>query len=84
LKKSEGANPSNGEESNPLDADGDTQTKASKNKPEPPAQLEGLGRAKLVLVGEARKGEDGESGRGDKGRIEEDETSLGKKTVLCR
>jgi hypothetical protein len=82
LNESEGANPSNGEESNPLDAHGDTQTKARKDKPEPPAQLESLGRTKLVLVGEARKGKDCESGRGDERGIKKYQTGLSKKAIL--
>lgn len=83
LNEGEGANPSNGEESNPLDAHGDTQTETRKDKPEPPAQLESLGGTKFVLVGEARKGKDSESGRGDEGGIKKNQTGLGKKSVLC-
>ncbi|KAI6763635.1 hypothetical protein HG531_013023 [Fusarium graminearum] len=77
LNEGEGANPSNGEESNPLDAHGDTQTETRKDKPEPPAQLESLGGTKFVLVGEARKGKDSESGRGDEGGIKKNQTGLG-------
>jgi hypothetical protein len=83
LDESEGANPSNGEESNPLNAHGDTQTETRKDQPEPPAQLESLGRTKLVLVGEARKGKNCECGRGDEGGIKKNQASLGKKAVLC-
>lgn len=36
-----------------------------------------------MLIGEARKGQDSESGSSNKGRIEEDQTGLGQKTVLC-
>ena len=83
LDESEGANPSNGKESNPLDAHGDTQTETCKDKPKPPAQLESFGRTKLVLIGKARKGKDSESGCSNKRRIKENEASLCEKTVFC-
>lgn len=83
LNQSEGSNPSYGEQANPLDASSDTQTKTSVDEPEPPAELEGLIRSKLVLVGEACEGQNSESGSSNKRRIEEDKTGLGQKTVLC-
>lgn len=82
LDKGQGANPSNGEETNPLDASSNTETETSHGEPEPPSNTESLGGAKLVLVGEAREGERGEGGSSNKGRIEEDQTGLSEETVF--
>lgn len=82
LDEGQGANPGNGEETNPLDAAGNTETEAGHGEPEPPGEAEGLGWAELMLVGEAVEGEGSEGGGGDEGGIEEDETSLGEETVF--
>lgn len=82
LDKGQGANPGNGEEANPLDAGSDAKTKTSHGEPEPPGNAKGLGGAELVLVREAVEGERGEGGSGDEGRVEEDQSCLGEKTVF--
>lgn len=38
LQQGQGTNPSNREQTNPLDAHGDAQTKAAESQPKPPAQ----------------------------------------------
>lgn len=70
LKQSQRAYPGNGEQANPFDADSDTQSQTGHGEPEPPSRLEGLGRAKLMLVREAGEGEGGEGSGGDQGGIE--------------
>ena len=82
MNKGKDANPSNGEETNPLDAEGDSQSQTSVDQPEPPANAESLGGALLVLVGEGIESEGGESSRDNEWRVEEDQPSLRKKTVL--
>jgi hypothetical protein len=82
LQQGQDADPGDGEEANPLDADSDTQSKASQDKPEPPNSAESLGGALFVLVGEAVESEGGESSRGDQGRVEQNQASLGEQTVL--
>lgn len=77
LQKSKSTNPGNGEETDPLDAGGDTETKTSHGEPEPPTELECLDRSLFMLVGEARKCHGGKGSGSNEGRIEQDKTSLG-------
>lgn len=83
LNQSQAANPGNGEQTNPLDASGNSQAKTGDGQPEPPAWREGLRRSKFLLVGERSEAEGSESGSNHEGRVEQDEPGLGKKAVLC-
>jgi hypothetical protein len=82
LDQSQGTNPGDGEETNPLDTGSDTETEASHGEPEPPSDTECLGGAEFVLVGEAVEGQGSEGGRGDKGRVEENQTGLSEKAIF--
>ena len=82
LDQGQRPNPSNREKTNPLDADSDPQTQSSHDKPKPPGCAEGLGRALLMLVCERCEGQGRKSGGNDQGRIEKDQSGLGKETVL--
>ena len=82
LNQGQAANPRNGEQTNPLDASGDSQAETGNNQPEPPARLEGLGRSQLLLVGESREAEGSKGGSNHQGRVKQDEPGLGKKAVL--
>lgn len=82
LDQGQRSNPGNGEETNPLDAEGDTQTQTCHKQPEPPSSLERLCRTLFVLVGERGESKGGEGGREDERRIEEDQASLGEEAVL--
>lgn len=83
MDQSQKANPSNREQPNPLDADSHAQAKTSHGKPKPPAQPEGPGRTKLLLVCERREGKGSESGGDHQGRIEKDQARLRKEPILC-
>ena len=84
MEDGQDADPGNSEESNPLDAKGDTQADARVDQPEPPADAESLLRALLVLVREGVEGEGGESSGSDKGGVEEDQAGLGEQAILWR
>lgn len=84
LDQSQGPDPSNGKQPNPLDADSHAQAQAGHDKPEPPAQPECPRWTQLLLVSEIREGEDGESGGNHERRIEKNQTRLGEQPVLCR
>jgi hypothetical protein len=83
LDQSQDADPSDGEQANPLNADSHAQAEAGHGKPEPPTQTKCARGAKLLLVGEGGEGKGSESGRDHQGRIEEDQASLGEESVLC-
>lgn len=83
LDQSDGTNPGNCEKANPLDAHGDTEPKTSSDEPKPPAELESLLRTKFMLVAEAGESKSSEGSGSDQRRIEQDQTSLRKETVLC-
>lgn len=82
LQEGQKANPCDGEEANPFDADRNSEAKTTKNEPEPPSGLEGLLGALLVLVCEGGECEGGKGGGGNERRIEENQASLSKETVL--
>jgi len=82
LDQGQGTDPGDGEETNPLDAESDAQTEASHDQPEPPARLEGLGRTKLLLVGERGKGKRSERRSNHERGVEQDQTCLSQETVL--
>lgn len=82
LKDSQGSDPSNREEPNPLNAECDTKTETSVNKPEPPAWGESLGWALLMLVGEGVECKSGETCSANQRGVEQDKTSLGEQAVL--
>ena len=50
LDNRQASDPSNGEQANPFYADRSTKTKSSCSKPEPPARIEGLRWALLMLI----------------------------------
>lgn len=52
LNQSQGSNPGNGKETNPLDAEVGSQTKTGHCQPEPPAWAESLAGTLLVLIRE--------------------------------
>lgn len=83
LKDRQGANPGDGEETNPLDAKGNSKAETSADQPEPPAGGEGLGRSLLMLVREGVECEGGEACGSYKRRVEEDQSCLGEQAVLC-
>ena len=72
LDKGQAANPSNSEETNPLDANCSTQRKTSRCKPEPPSWAERFGWTKLLLIAEAYESQCRDCRGCDKRRIEED------------
>lgn len=76
MDKGQSTDPGDGEQTNPLDAEGDTETKTRKNEPEPPSERESLLGTKLMLVGKAGEGKSSESGRDNEGRVEENQASL--------
>lgn len=84
LNQSQAANPRNGEQTNPLDASGDSQAKTGDGQPEPPAWREGLSRPQLLLVGKRSKAEGSKGGSNHQGRVKQDKSGLSKKAVLCK
>ncbi|KAI9163621.1 LOW QUALITY PROTEIN: hypothetical protein HJFPF1_05242 [Paramyrothecium foliicola] len=82
LDKGQAPDPGDGEKANPFDADSDSETKTSHEQPEPPAQRESLLGAKFVLVREGVKSKGGEGSSENQRRVEENQTSLGQKTIL--
>ncbi len=84
LNNGQGADPGDREESNPLDAGSSTKSEAGCGQPEPPAWAEGLAWTLLVLVCERCESQCGQAGHDHEWRIEKDEASLGKKTVLWK
>ena len=83
LDKGQQSNPGDSEKPNPFNASSDAEAQTSHDEPKPPARLEGLRRALLMLVGERREGEGGEGGGEDERGIEQDETGLGQESILC-
>lgn len=82
MKKSDDSDPGDSKEPNPLDAEGDSQTKASVDEPEPPAWGKSLGWSLFMLVVEGVEGERSETGCGDERRVKEDKSCLGEQSVL--
>lgn len=83
LDEGQASNPGNGEQTDPFDADSGTQTQASHQEPEPPAQLESFLGSLFMLIREGLEREGGEGGCDHERGVEENETSLGKKAVFC-
>lgn len=77
------SDPGNCEKADPFDAGSGTQSNTSHDKPEPPVWLECLGWSLLVLVCKRREGESSECSHDHERRVEKDEASLSKQTVLC-
>ncbi|THW59526.1 hypothetical protein D6D20_06439 [Aureobasidium pullulans] len=71
LENSKTADPSNGEETDPLDTDSGSKAETAESQPEPPARCKGLRGTLLVLVGERSPTENGQGGKDDQGRIEQ-------------
>ncbi len=82
LNQGQASNPSDREQTNPLDADSDAKPQTGHDEPEPPARLESLGGAELLLVGKRGEGKGGKGSSDHQRGVEEDQSRLGQQSVL--
>ena len=83
LDDCQGADPCDGEKSNPLHADSCSKSESGHDKPEPPVWLKSLGWALFMLVCEGREGQCGEASADHEWGVEKDEACLSQKSILC-